>query len=94
MARKQPCTRYEVELTNGQRHYLVGYSIKRNRLALIAAMIPHAERIIALAELTLPLKPQFRGARSLELGNGWLVRFTGRTQRSAQTTVELEFIAA
>lgn len=87
-------TRYEVELTDGHtRRYLVGYTPRRSRPGLLAAVRAHADRVIACTGLTDDHITTWPNARTLDLGNGWIVRFTGRTQIDAQDHRELTFIA-
>ncbi len=82
-------TRYEVALSRGTDSYLVAYTPRKSRAGLLDALRSRAERIV---EITGSETFGIQDARTLTLDDGWVVRFTGRTQIDAQDHGELTFV--
>lgn len=88
-------TRYEIAARHPDgRHYLIGYTVRRSRSGLLAAMRrvgPQTVAKLAIGESDLiswHTKPVIHADVA-----GWWIGFTGRTQRDARFS-ELQFVAA
>lgn len=87
-------TRYEITVTHDDgRSFLVAYAARRSRSGLASAVRDDA-RWDALVRITGVTGWEY-AKRAVDgiYGDGWTIRFTGRTQRDAQTLDrELPFI--
>lgn len=88
-------TRYEITATHPDgRAFLVGYTPRLSRPGLLAAMQNVGNAIVeklAIGDddaLTFGTKPRPHAKTT-----GWMIGFTGRTQRDAKQSGELPFIA-
>lgn len=93
---RQEITRYEITASRpGQPTWLVGYSPRLSRAGLVGAMRRVGDAILdRLAvgdtdEITLVTRP-----RPHALLSGWVIGFSGRTQRDARQASEYPFIDA
>lgn len=87
-------TSYEIAVTHEDgRSFLVCYTARKSRSGLASAVRGDA-RWDALVKITGVTGWQYhRRAADGVYGNGWTIRFTGRTKRDAQTLDrELPFI--
>lgn len=86
-------TRYEVEMvaTDG-RKWLVQYTSQKSRTGLLAAIRKVGESILAVGGASLPDHFKLTTCQAVEFGNGWIIRFSGRTQREAYLGGELPFV--
>lgn len=88
-------TRYEIVAECGNKRLLIGYSPRVSRCGLLAAMQNVGPAIIqhlAIGDgdtISWHTKPRIHC-----LTSGWLIGFTGRTQRDAILAGELPFIGA
>lgn len=91
---KNRATRYEVVLTNnGDVCRLVGYTARQSRGGLLALVRANGPALLAITKLSEGAKFSWQGTRAASLGeNGWIVKFTGRTQREAVLIGEFEHI--
>jgi hypothetical protein len=90
---KNRATRYEVVLTNGTDVRLVGYTARKGRPGLMSLIRAHGPAILAVTNLSQSAIFKFTTTREASLGeNGWIVKFTGRTQRDAILAGEVESI--
>lgn len=86
--RRNRLTRYEVVLVDpdGEK-YRLGYTPQPSRRGLLRQARCYGDRVVRVAGLTVNLPFAWRGKGRLgfvaDLGNGWTIRFTGRTERDA-----------
>lgn len=84
-------TRYEITLSDGARTFLVGYTSRKSRQGLLGTLQAHGEAIVALA---CPIgNEQITFGRNINAGatiGPWQAKFTGRTERDAIMTGELQ----
>lgn len=88
-------TRYEIAAAHRDgRHFLIGYTPRRSLPGLLAAMRNAGAAIIdALAIGEADMIDLFtRPSIHATVSNGWTVRFSGRTQREAETLGELPWV--
>lgn len=78
-------TRYEVTLqTKDGAEYLVGYTMRRSGHGLLGITRRSGEEIIKLVGITDEDTVTFaRGRKSMSIGDGVTIAFTGRTERDA-----------
>lgn len=88
-----PSTYYEVEITDGSQHYLVGYTARPSKSGLLALARGSADAIISVASVKdepvawiADKTPALVGLRvkGLAITPDWTIRFTGRTERFAR----------
>ena len=85
-------TRYEIILAHANYpSILVAYTSRKSFHGLLAAVRERGPKIVALLGVTDEHKAT-RERTTLHLGNGWLVRFSGRTQRDAILNGERPFV--
>jgi hypothetical protein len=83
-------TRYEVTLTDGSRSYVITFTARKSRPGLLTAMRAHGPAILRVTQLSHEARCHWLSTSALDLGeNGWVVKFTGRTQRDAICTDSL-----
>jgi hypothetical protein len=82
-------TRYEMIAERGTERYVIGYYARRTRRSVWAAAFDSRIRMLdGLDEA--PVDVSGKGARTAIAFNGWTVRFSGRTERSAIAEGELK----
>ena len=86
-------TKYEVIAEHPEyRSILLGYTGRKSFQGLLVAARQHGEQLVDLLGLTTDHRADRQGS-TLLLGNGWSIRFSGRTQREAYTEGERPFVA-
>lgn len=87
-------TRYEVALSLADgRKLLVCYTPRKNRSGLLSALQDRGKAILAhLPDLSDDAALTYAASTGFDLGDGHRVHFTGRTQRDAICSGELDFI--
>jgi hypothetical protein len=87
-------TRYEVALSlDDGRKLLVCYTPRKNRAGLLSAIQNRGRAILAhMPDLSDDARMSYAAATGFNLGDGHRVHFTGRTQRDAICSGELDFI--
>lgn len=85
-------TRYEVEMVapTGER-WLVAYTPRRSFRGLIDVVHQRSEHVLRVADLPPDTAGKRVGA-ALHLPNGFVIRFSGRTQRGAIVAGELPYV--
>ena len=86
-------TRYEIvcHSPTGER-WLIGYTARPGKPGMMNSTRAIGESVVALTGVTDQDKAKFSGGRTrarLDLGNGWAIAFSGRTQRDAIIEGEL-----
>lgn len=83
-------TRYELVLTKGETTYLIAYVLRKTAQRLLTFARQHADKIVAI---TGSNQIDFLG-RPIEGGQvgGWMIKYTGRTEREAKQEGEHPFI--
>jgi hypothetical protein len=84
-------TRYEVVLTNGTKSFLLGYTARHSRAGLVDVLIARGPAVAARVGMSDEHFINFKTWKwpGLDVSNGWLVRFSRRTQREAIVAGEL-----
>lgn len=79
-------TRYEITAMKDGREYLVAYSPRKSRSGLLQAMQGVGNAIIEVCKVTDDHEIKFScQPRVHATVNGWIIGFTGRTQREIGT---------
>ena len=86
---KNYSTRYEMVMTDGDVTLLVCYTPRRNRAGFLDAI---RSRGLSIKNITQSEAFDLEKDLSARLGNGWIVKFSGRTQREAIIEGEHTFI--
>lgn len=92
---KNYATRYEVvavHLTGAYRSFLIGYTARKSLPGLLATIRMNGEKLCNLLGVTDDHRMNKLPGSALDLGNGWTVKFSGRTQRDAYLEGELSFV--
>lgn len=81
-------TKYEVTVSNDRETYLVGYTARKSRRGLVDAIQRRGQDMLAVLALSDDARFEFTKTSQIEarLGDWWVVRFTGRTQKDALCT--------
>lgn len=90
---KNYATRYEVTATNaatGER-ILIGYTSRRGRAGILAMVRSNADKFLEYFECADAVWNWNKRASDGATVNGWLINFSGRTQRDAYCNGELPF---
>ena len=90
-------TRYEITARHPDgRCYLVAYSAQKSRMGLLKAMQGRGDQIVDICSITDDHEIKFATKpRVHAIVNGWIIGFTGRTQREVSTLKnEHPYIAA
>jgi len=91
-------TKYEItalEMSPNGGCYLIAYSGQRSRAGLLIAMRKFGDELVEKLGVTDDHKITWAGGlRSSATLAGWIISFTGRTQKEAQREGELPWIAA
>ena len=90
---KNRSTKYEIVLQKGGETYLLLYATggRRNRRSLVEAIGRRAAKITKLTGATDYQYPARGSLAEIDL-NGWIAKFSGRTQRDAIMLGEFTFI--
>ena len=93
---KHYATRYEIEICQGAKpRLLVCYTPRKSLAGLINAAQDRWKHICAAIGATEEAKAhRIKKAMAYQFENGAIIRFSGRTQRDAIMSGELEFIGA
>ena len=96
-SRHNRLTRYEIIAENDAGHrLLVGYSTQPSRSGILRVVRAIGQRVIARLAIGENHICRWTGkgrfGHRWELGNGWIIRFTGRTERDAIIDGELQRI--
>jgi hypothetical protein len=82
-------TRYEISATRGAERVLVGYTMRKGRRGLYSMCEHNAEAFDKF--FGKDFRWNKRAADGLTTDSGWLVNFSGRTQRDCILSGELPF---
>ncbi len=86
-------TRYELAVVKGDCKYLISYVIRRSRPGMMDAIRKYGQQVIDVCGIDQSQIMGWVPSRHVfEIGNGWELRLTGRTQREAIMDDELMFI--
>ncbi len=86
-------TRYEVQATKEGVSYAIGYTPRVSRIGLLKLMQSFGAEIIKACEITNQHEMVFATKPRVHATvNGWVIGFTGRTQREAHNSPPVPYI--
>jgi hypothetical protein len=86
-------TRYELAIAKGDQKFLVCYSMRTGRHAILKSLQQRSQAILGATNLSDEALLAWKTpAREGAMLGDWAVRFTGRTQREAISAGELPWI--
>lgn len=85
-------TRYEITARRNGCSVLIGYTPRRSKPGLLAALQKHGPALVAFLRLGDDDQITFHDSPPHAVVSGWRLGFTGRTQASARQEGELPFL--
>lgn len=84
-------TRYEVVAVNGDRQILIGYTPRKSFRGMFDMACKNGPDVAKALGLDCSQSNK-RSGLTLDFRNGWVLKFSGRTQREAYIAGELPFV--
>jgi hypothetical protein len=88
---KNYSTRYEITAERDGVRILIGYMSRRGRAGILSMVRANADKFLEFFECGASMWTWGKRASDGATINGWMINFSGRTQRDAYTQGELPF---